>query len=46
VSKLAGRGKVELVETPSEENGYTAVIRIEDPQDGADTYRIRLNWGK
>ncbi len=46
VSKMAGRGKVELVEKPGEENGYTAVLRIEDPQPGGDTYLIRLQWEK
>ncbi|MGE5488994.1 MAG: hypothetical protein ACM3ZB_14355 [bacterium] len=44
VAKQAGRGSVELVQTPSAENGYTAIIRIEDPQSGADFYRLRLSW--
>jgi hypothetical protein len=44
VSKQAGRGKVDLIDKPTEENGYTARIRIEDPQRGADTYRLRLQW--
>ncbi len=44
VSKLAGRGKVALVEKPTDENGYTVRIRIEDPQRGADLYRILLQW--
>jgi len=46
LSKLAGRGKAELVEKPTAENGYTAVIHIEDPQGVADTYRLRLQWEK
>lgn len=44
VRKSRGRGDVRLVERPSESNGYTARIRVEDPARGADRYGIVLRW--
>ncbi|HXV59053.1 MAG TPA: hypothetical protein VEK15_00050 [Vicinamibacteria bacterium] len=44
VDKLDGRGSVELVQTPSPANGFTAVVRIEDPKGGADDYDFELRW--
>ncbi|MEE9179401.1 MAG: hypothetical protein V3U22_00785, partial [Vicinamibacteria bacterium] len=42
--KIDGRGNVELVQTPSSSNDYTAVVRIEDDKNGADTYEFELTW--
>ena len=42
--KIDGRGDVELVQTPSSSNNYTAVVRIEDDKNGADTYEFELTW--
>ena len=42
--KIDGRGDVELVQAPSSANDYTAVIRIEDDKNGADTYEFELTW--
>lgn len=42
--KVHGRGKVELVQTPSRSNDYTAVVRIEDDKGGADNYEFELTW--
>ncbi|MDX1933031.1 MAG: hypothetical protein SFU56_10535 [Capsulimonadales bacterium] len=39
-----GRGRIQLVEQPSARNGYTAVIRISDPEAGRGDYRFSLNW--
>jgi hypothetical protein len=39
-----GRGAVELLEEPSRENGWTAVIRILDDKSGDDRYHFDLNW--
>jgi hypothetical protein len=39
-----GRGRVELVEPPSNENGNVALVRIRDPQSGAGQYSFRLAW--
>lgn len=39
-----GRGRQELVRDPR--NGGVAVVRIEDPEGGADTYSFSLVWGR
>jgi len=44
VQVLQGRGKVDVVQQPSERNGYTAVIRLRDPDGGAARYRIAAYW--
>jgi hypothetical protein len=40
VQVLEGRGNVDVIEQPSARNGYTAVIRLRDPDGGASRYRI------
>ena len=42
--QLDGRGRVELIQSPSAENDYTAVVRIEDSDSGDDTYEFELTW--
>ncbi len=42
--KIDGRGRVELLETPSAGNGYKAVVRIDDPKGGSDIYQFELTW--
>lgn len=42
VQKLEGRGRVDIVQQPSRQNGYTAIIRIRDTQSGASHYRVRV----
>jgi hypothetical protein len=37
-----GRGHAQLVGNPN--NGGTAVIRIEDPEGGAEVYRFDISW--
>lgn len=44
VTKLSGRGFVDILEEPSVENGATLVIRVTDHGDGADTYSLRIRW--
>ncbi|MCW5981813.1 MAG: hypothetical protein KIT09_27255 [Bryobacteraceae bacterium] len=39
-----GRGRVQLVEQPSAQNGFSARVRIDDPQDGGAVYHIALEW--
>ena len=39
-----GRGPVDLLEEPSRENGWTAVIRIDDDKSGDDRYSFELIW--
>jgi|SRR5688572_4474950 len=42
--KREGRGSVELLEEPTRENGWTAVVRIIDDDGGADRYQFELLW--
>lgn len=44
VRAMDGRGSAQLTEQPNAQNGYVAVIRIEDPQSGAGEYRFRIDW--
>lgn len=42
--QLEGRGRVELIQSPSADNAYTAVVRIEDTKSGDDVYEFELSW--
>lgn len=42
--RLEGRGSVELIQTPNADNGFTAVVRVEDTNSGDDTYEFELTW--
>jgi hypothetical protein len=44
IRKLQGRGRVAIVESPSEKNNYRLVFEIDDPEPGADDYEIELDW--
>jgi hypothetical protein len=44
LEKVDGRGEVRIVEQPSEHNGYTARVRIRDPQTGIGDYAFTLAW--
>jgi hypothetical protein len=44
MEKIAGRGSVTLVETPTGVNNFTAVVRINDDKAGRELYHIRLTW--
>ncbi len=44
VQKLRGRGDVEVIEQPSSQNRYTAVIRIRDRDRSSDDYEIEVSW--
>jgi hypothetical protein len=39
-----GRGSVSVVQQPSAYNGYTAVIRVNDPRSGYGDYRFDVSW--
>ena len=39
-----GRGRVEVVSQPRYRNGYTATVRIYDPQHGRSDYQFVLGW--
>ena len=44
MEKIAGRGSVELFEEPTAGNDYTAIVRINDRDRGAELYHVRLAW--
>lgn len=44
--KRDGRGDVELIQTPSEDNDFTAIVVIEDDKSGADDYEFELSWNR
>lgn len=39
-----GRGNVDVIQQPSARNDYTTIVRIRDPQSGADNYRLTAYW--
>jgi hypothetical protein len=44
VQLLSGRGNARVIEQPSWQNGYTAVVQVDDPERGADDYRLVAYW--
>lgn len=38
IAQASGRGSVQIVQQPSQWNGYTTVIRVRDPQGGSSWY--------
>jgi hypothetical protein len=44
VQVLEGRGQVDVIQQPNSRNGYTAVVRVRDPQGGASRYRVAAYW--
>ena len=39
-----GRGQVDVVQQPSADNDYTAIVRIRDRSSGVDNYRVTAYW--
>lgn len=44
--KREGRGSVRIIEQPRANNGYTAVVEIDDSRSGSDFYSFELNWDR
>jgi len=44
IQKVRGRGRVAIVESPSDKNNYRLIFEIDDPEPGADYYEIELDW--
>jgi len=44
IRKLHGRGTVEIVETPSDQNGFSLIFEIQDPGPGSSDYQVELSW--
>lgn len=43
-NKLNGRGTVRILQQPSRNNDFTAVVEIKDPSGGASMYEIEVLW--
>jgi hypothetical protein len=44
VRRLAGRGEVRVIQQPSAQNRYTAIVEIYDPTRGAQEHRLQVTW--
>ena len=44
LEKKKGRGDIEVVQQPSRNNDFTAVVEIRDKKGGADDYEFELIW--
>jgi hypothetical protein len=44
VVRLKGRGDVRVIQQPSRDNDFTAVVQIRDPSGGAREYEIEVSW--
>jgi hypothetical protein len=44
VEERQGRGSVTVVQQPNARNGYTAVIRVRDPESGYGSYDFDVTW--
>ena len=44
LEKKKGRGDIEIVQQPSRNNDFTAVVEIRDKKGGADDYEFELIW--
>jgi hypothetical protein len=43
-TRLKGRGDVRVIQQPSRDNDFTAVVQIRDSGGGAREYEIEVNW--
>ena len=44
VQMREGRGRADVIEQPTAQNGYTTVVRIRDTQGGAGAYDVAAFW--
>ena len=44
VNKTEGRGSAMVIQQPSRENAYTAIVQVSDNKSGSDNYRLDINW--
>jgi hypothetical protein len=44
VRKLKGRGNVTIVQQPSRENEFTAIVQVSDGDGGAGDYQLEISW--
>lgn len=43
-TRLSGRGEVRVIQQPSRDNDFTAVVQIRDSKSGARDYEIEVTW--
>lgn len=44
VSKIGGRGTVDVIQQPDRNNNFTAIVQIFDPPKSDDNYRLQIRW--
>lgn len=44
VRVMNGRGNVDVIQQPTAQNGFTAIVRVRDPQAGSSNYRVVGYW--
>jgi hypothetical protein len=44
VRKRNGRGTVTVLQQPSVDNDFTAIVQVFDPNGGADNYEVEITW--
>ncbi len=44
IQVMNGRGNVDVIQQPNAGNGFTTIVRIQDPRSGADDYRVVGYW--
>ncbi len=44
LSRVSGRGTIEVIEQPDQRNNYMAVVRIRDREPGSGRYGFVLDW--
>ena len=44
VRKISGRGNVTIIQQPSLENDFTAIVQVQDTSGGDDNYQLEITW--
>lgn len=44
ITKIEGRGKATVIQQPTAENDYTAIIEVHDDRGGASDYLLNIWW--
>jgi len=44
IQRVEGRGDIDVIQQPTASNGYSATLRVRDPNSGTGNYRIVAVW--
>ena len=44
INQIEGRGEASVIQQPTAENGFTAKVRVRDPQPGFGHYAFMVMW--